>query len=774
MKSIIAKFFFLIFILHSILNAQNEKFTISGFVTDAVSGESLVGANLLLYKDTLDLNSSPFTGTAANKFGYFVLPSIPKSNYFLITRHIGYKTNISEISVTGKSTTETVSIALTPVDIELEEVVVEGKKPAGTNVSTIDISPEVLSKLPTLSGEIDLFKSLELLPGITQPSEISSGLYVRGGSPDQTLTLIDGVILYNPSHLGNIASTFNSNAISDVTLIKGAFPAEYGGRLSSVLDVKLHAGTKERNKGTIGLGTINSFGYFEGPMDEKSTYMISGRVMYYDALQKAFNNSSTVPLYNFYDFNFKLNYVFSESNNLSISGLYSHDHCYSPTNLNETDYNIEWENFNLSLNWLHINKKSLLLNTIVSLIKFNFASKIGANSSTVNSYTYFSNPDLTDLYLRQNAEFKWKQNQTFKTGFDIAVHNYDLIYNDFYNEVLEKDSYAGQDILSTEASLYFQNESNFSNQFFTNVGGRFYYFGNINNLWFEPRISASFKITPDFTVKGAFATAHQYLHLIVRNDITLPTDLWYPSTDVIKPSNSTQFVFGFDTYFFDQSYLFTVEGFYKDMKNLYEFKNAPQLNPFDDSIEDQFVPGQGEAYGVEFFLNKTKGKFSGWIGYTLAWTVYQFDQLNGGRKYYSKYDRRNDFSLALTYNAFDNFNIGLTWIYASGQRYTLPPGQFIFDPIGTGGGSEVTFNYAGLNTAQFPAYNKMDVNLNYGFNTFNLKFEAYLNLYNVYNMQNAFAQYIVLVEDENGDEIPVVKRISLFPFIPSLGLVVKF
>jgi len=772
--SIFTKFFFLIFILHSILNAQNEKFTISGFVTDAVSGESLVGANLLLYKDTLNLNSSPFTGTAANKFGYFVLPSIPNSNYFLITRHVGYKTNISEVVVTGKNTNETISIELTPVDIELEEVVVEGKKPAGTNVSTIDISPEVLSKLPTLSGEIDLFKSLELLPGITQPSEISSGLYVRGASPDQTLTLIDGVILYNPSHLGNIASTFNSNAISDVTLIKGAFPAEYGGRLSSVLDVKLHAGTKERNKGTVGLGTINSFAYFEGPMDEKSTYMISGRVMYYDALQKAFNNSSTVPLYNFYDFNFKLNYVFSESNNLSNSGLYSRDHCYSPTNLNETDYNIEWENFNLSLNWLHINKKSLLLNTIVSLIKFNFASKIGANSSTVNSYTYFSNPDLTDLYLRQNAEFKWKQNQTFKTGFDIAVHNYDLIYNDYYNELLEKDSYAGQDILSTEASLYFQNESNFSNQFFTNVGGRFYYFGNINKLWIEPRVSASFKITPDFTVKGAFATAHQYLHLIVRNDITLPTDLWYPSTDVIKPSNSTQFVFGFDSYFFDQDYLFTVEGFYKDMKNLYEFKNSPQLNPFDDSIEDQFVPGQGEAYGVEFFLNKTKGKFSGWIGYTLAWTVYQFDQLNGGRKYYSKYDRRHDFSLALTYNAIENFNIGLTWIYASGQRYTLPPGQFIFDPIGTGGGSEVTFNYAGLNTAQFPAYNKMDINLNYGFNTFNLKFEAYLNLYNVYNMHNAFAQYIVLVEDENGDEIPVVKRISLFPFIPSLGLVVKF
>ena len=774
MKSILARYFILIFVFHNSLFAQDKTFNISGFVTDALSGESLVGANLLLYKDTLDLNSSPFTGTAANKFGYYVIPSLQKGNYYLITRHVGYKTNISEILVSGNNKNETFSIALTPAEIQLEEVVVEGKKPDGTNVSTVDISPEVLSKMPTLSGEIDLFKSLELLPGITQASEISTGLYVRGGSPDQTLTLVDGVILYSPSHLGNIASTFNSNAISDMTLIKGAFPAEYGGRLSSVLDVKLHAGTKERNKGTIGVGTINSFAYLEGPMDEKSTYMLSGRVMYYDALQKAFNNSATVPLYNFYDLNFKLNYVFSESNNLSISGLYSHDHCYSPTTLNETDYDIEWENINLSLNWLQINKKSLLLNSIVSFIKFNFASKIGAKSSSVNAYTYYSNPDLTDLYFRQNAEFKWAQNQTFKTGFDIAVHNYDLIYNDFYNELLEKASYAGQDILSTEASLYFQNESNFSNQFFTNLGGRFYYFGNLNNLYFEPRISASFKITPDFTVKGAFATAHQFLHLIVRNDITLPTDLWYPSTDLIQPSNSTQFVLGFDTYFFEQNYLFTVEGFYKDMKNLYEFKNAPQLNPFDDSIEDQFVPGQGEAYGIEFFLNKTKGNFSGWIGYTLSWVVYQFDQLNGGAKYYSKYDRRHDFSLVLTYNIFDNFNAGLTWIYSSGQRYTLPPGQFIFDPIVTGGDPGIAFNYAGLNTAQFPDYNKMDINLNYAFQTFNLNLEAYVNLYNVYNMHNAFAQYVVFVEDENGDAIPVVKRITLFPFIPSLGLVVKF
>ena len=210
------------------------------------------------------------------------------------------------------------------------------------------------------------------------------------------------------------------------------------------------------------------------------------------------------------------------------------------------------------------------------------------------------------------------------------------------------------------------------------------------------------------------------------------------------------------------------------MKNLYEFKNAPQLNPLDESIEDQFTSGQGEAYGVEFFLNKTEGRFSGWIGYTLSWSVRQFDELYGGKKYYSKYDRRNDFSIVLAYSLLENFNFGLTWIYATGQRYTLPPGQFIFDPIGISGSEEIQFNFTGINTTRFPAYHKLDLNLNYSFRMFNADFEAYVTLYNVYNRHNAFAQYVVIEKNNEGEDVPVIKRITLFPFIPSAGLAIKF
>jgi hypothetical protein len=250
--------------------------------------------------------------------------------------------------------------------------------------------------------------------------------------------------------------------------------------------------------------------------------------------------------------------------------------------------------------------------------------------------------------------------------------------------------------------------------------------------------------------------------------------LWYPSTGKIQPGKSSQYVFGFDSYWYDQNYLFSVEVFYKELKNIYEFKNAPQLNPLDNSIEDQFISGQGEAYGVELFLNKRKGRFFGWIGYTISWSVRQFDNLNGGRKFYSKYDRRHDFSIVLAYKFLESFNIGLTWIYATVQRYSLPPGQFLFDPVGTGGNGQVQFNYTGLNTAQFPNYHKLDLNFNYSFKMFNSDFEAYINLYNLYNRHNAFAQYVVLRENENGEEVPVLKQITLFPFIPSAGISIKF
>jgi hypothetical protein len=754
--------------------AQESKVSVSGFITDAVTGEALIGTNILVYKDSLNIKEPPFTGSSANRYGFYAVPSLEKGIYIFIFRHIGYKAAIRELSLIGDTSYQSLHIEMFADSIKLDEVIVEGKKIDKNISSLIDVSPELLAKLPTISGEVDLFKSLEMLPGVNKASDISSGLYVRGGSPDQTLTLVDGVVVYNPAHLGNIASTFNSNALGDVRLIKGAFPAEYGGRLSGVLDITLKSGTKEKEKGIIGVGLINSFASFEGPLSEKSTYMISGRAMYYDLFQENFRTSSRVPRYNFVDLNGKVTFLLSERSTLSLSALYNKDHAYSPPTVTDTDYDISWSNVNVSLNWQQVNTKSLFLNSIFSVVNYDFSSKIGVNPTSVTSYTYFSNSNLSDLSFRQNAEIKWQQNHTFKTGFELFLHNYNLVYSDVYSDVLERDPYAGDDITSIEASFYLQAESQFTPELWANFGGRLYYFNEQKFLRFEPRISLAYSFNENLILKGAFAVVHQFIHFLVRNDITLPTDLWYPSTSLIDPSRSTQFVLGLNTYWNNQEYLFTVEGYYKDMIGLYEFVNNPQLDPINKNIEEQFTQGNGESYGVEFFLNKGKGRLTGWIGYTLSWTRRQFAELNNGKLFYPRYDRRHDISLVVAYKMYKGLNLSTTWSYATGQWYTLPPGQFIFDPIGLGSESEVQFNYSDINTVQFPSYHRLDLNFAYNFLWLNTKFESYINLYNVYNQDNPFARYVVLEENENGDLVPVVKQITLFPFIPSIGIIVRW
>jgi len=759
--------------LSKITLCQQQEISITGFVSDKITGESLIGTNILIYKDTLKLSSDFIYGVATNNFGYYVIPKLKRNKYYIFFRHLGYKVSIKEIDLNVQESNLNYNVQLEAENIKLNEIIVEGEKIDKNVLSTIDVSPELLTKLPSMSGEVDLFRLLQLLPGVSKSSELSNGLYVRGGSPDQTLTLVDGSIIYNPSHIGNIASRFNSNAIHDVKLIKGAFPAEYGGRLSSVLDIKLRSGTKEKEKGTLGVGVINSFFNFEGPLENSATYMVAGRIMYYDLLQNKFDKNSTVPRYTFHDLNGKVNYNLSESSIISLSAMYSYDNMYNPS-ADDIEYDIEWENLNIALNWLQINSKSLFLNSLLSFTNYKFSSKIGIGTNTVSSSSYYVNPNLTDLIFRQTAELNWAMNQKLKTGFEISFHNYDLLYNEYYDLSYEQDPYAGKDINAVEAALFLQNESVFFNSLKTNLGGRLFYFNDTNQLTFEPRISLSYELFYGLYIKGAAAVANQYLHLITRNDIALPSDLWYPATANIQPSRSTQYVFGIDKFFDEESYQTSIEFYYRDMKNIYEFKNSPEINPLNNSIEDQFVQGVGEAYGMELFFQKREGKLIGWIGYTLAWTKRKFDDLNLGRVFYPKYDRRHDLSLAATYSLNDQITFGATFTYATGMRYNAPTGQFIFNPIGISGPAQVLLDYDDLNTNKFPAYHKLDLNFNYKLRMTKTELNFYINLYNVYNRRNAYAQFIVFSEDAEGNEKVMLKRISLFPFIPAAGVSFSF
>ncbi len=775
MKSIITfhNLFLILFLLPVAASGQNVSINISGFIKDAVTGEALIGANILIYKDSINANSPPFSGAASNGYGFYVIPKVPAGNYILIARYVGYKAAIREIKVLTKIETITYNIDLTPEELRLDEILIESKRDNKNLISAIDVPTDLIQKLPSLSGETDIFRALQLLPGVKTGSEISNGLYIRGGSPDQTLTLVDGVIVYNPSHLGNIASTFNSNALQNIRLIKGAFPAEYGGRLSSILDIKLRSGTKEKEKGIIGLGLINSYASFEGPINEKATYMISGRKMYYDVFQKSFDKASSTPRYNFFDINSKVNYNLSNNNIISVSALFSKDKIYSPENSAELDYDIEWKNSNISLNWLQINSRSLFLNSTFSYVNYFFKSIVDQNTNSISSSNYYSSSSLTDLGFKQRVELKWHEDHVFKTGIEISLHNYELLYSDFYDQLLENDPFAGSDIQSIEGSIYFQNESQLTSRLTTNAGVRIYYFSGQKLLSFEPRFSTSFAFTDNLFLKAAFAIAHQFLHLVNKNDVSLPTDLWYPSSEGIEPGKSIQYVLGLDSYFSKQKYLLSIETYYKEMDHLYEFKNAAKLDPFNKTIEDQLTEGKGESYGIEFFFNKKEGDLTGWLGYTLAWTRRQFDELNGGKVFAPRYDRLHDVSFVLTYDLFKNLSAGMTWTYATGQRFSMPPGQYFFTDVGISNNGSIRFNSANLNEAKFPAYHKLDLNLNYKFYFINLNFEAYLNLYNVYNRQNPFAQYLSV--QNNGDKkIVKLKRLILFPFIPTLGFNVKF
>lgn len=748
--------------------AQDGNVSISGIVTDKTTGEILIGTNILLFKDSLSAESELFKGTATNRYGFYAITSLGKGKYYLVAKNLGFKTLANEIFITVERGKVDYNIELVPDDVELEEVVITGEKTDEVSISTIKIPAKLVELLPSLSGETNIFKSLQLLPGVQVASELSNGLYIRGGSPDQTLTLVDGMVLYNPSHLGNFTSTFNSNAVQDIKLIKGAFPAEYGGRLSSILDIKLRSGTREKESVDLGVGTINSFVAMEGPLTEKSTYMIAGRAMYYDLILKNFMKDSNIPRYGFYDMNSKFTYTLPDNNIVSISAVYSRDRLYNPDNDENLRYDIAWKNGAFNINWLKIHSTSIFTNTTFNYIDYSFQTNISDTLDNTFESDYYSASRLSDLNIRSVSEIRWNNDNTLKLGTDLTYHMYEVKFSNYYSYALEKSESLKKKNNSIEAALFFQNESNFGNLFLLNIGARYYYFSGSRYSKFEPRVSLAYSPFNWLSIKMAAANAHQFLHLLVRNDKSLPTDLWYSSTKQMKPSSSWQYVFGLESYFYNREYLISAETYYRDMKNLYEFREDAKFDPY-ESLESQITKGTGESYGFEFFINKRAGNLAGWAGYTISWTERKFEELNNGVPFYPNYDRRHDVSIALTYKLFQNLSVGATWVYSTGRRMTLPSGQYIFRDLPPFNEDRVNLNVKGRNEFLLPDYHKMDLNITYTFKINNCDYNAYLNIYNVYNRYNVFSYYISNT-DKNGEDVPVIKQIVLFPFLPSVGI----
>ena len=746
------------------------NFTIAGTVTEKTSGEYAIGATVGVYTDSIAANDNLVTGTFTNKYGFFSIPDLEMGEYWLFITGIGYEIFQKRIAV--KNEDLLLNIQLESKDIRLQEVIVEEERTTETReISTIQVSPDFVSKMPSIGGEIDVFRTLQLLPGVQQSTELSSGLYVRGGSPDQNLVLLDGVIVYNPTHLGGFLSSFNSDALRDVKLIKGALPAEYGGRLSSVIDLSMKEGTKEDFSGSGALSMISSKLTLEGPINDNSTFMVSGRRMYLDlllGLSDAAGEEEDYPDYYFYDLNAKVNYKLGENDRIFASGYFARDVFGFD---NDEEFETLWGNSTSNLRWMHIFSPKLFSNFSMIYTDYLFETTLTDDDNIMNSFNSYS--QIKDFMLRGNLEYHPGKDHKIKAGMEVTNHQFNVKASTSFEEEFNFDYLSTGEISTLDAAFYVQDEWN-TGDFTHNLGFRGYYFQEGNYFDIEPRLSSVYQYTDDLSFKASFDIAHQYLHLVTRNDINLPTDLWFPSTKDIKPQKGFQFVLGAEKLLFNGEYLVSVEGYYKDMQNLIEFKDNADFN-FGMPDTDQFTFGKGRAYGVELFINRRIGNLTGWLGYTLAWTERKFDELNNGNWFPPRYDRRHDISLAMTYNINDTWELGAAWVYGTGQAYTVPNGTYTINPVNMGGFVNDEYHYSSRNGYRMPSYHRMDVNFMYKYSWFGLPFEFSINVYNIYNRKNPFTIYI---DEEYGytqEEVEKkLKKVTLFPIIPTFGLRFKF
>lgn len=771
----------------SLTAQQRVSGSIAGRVIEAESGEAVIGASVAVYTDSASLGRKALRGAITNKFGFYSIAGLAPGTYLVQTRSIGLATLTQPVTIGTDAADVRLDVSLGSGSLSTREVIVEADRDrsATGSISSVDLRPGFMEQLPSLGGEVDVFRTLQLLPGVKSISEISSGLYIRGGSPDQNLILLDGVIVYNPSHLGGFLSTFNSDALRDVRLIKGAFPAEYGGRLSSVVDMTMREGTKEDFSGSGGISLISSRLTVEGPIAENATFMLSGRRMYLDLITSLHPESDDIPGYYFYDANAKVNYRLGESDHLYLSGYFGRDVLNSPVGDDFDVFAVGWGNATANLRWMHIVSPTLFTNFSAIYTDYDFSTQFEDYYSGVNSSSrrFKSVTGIRDMTLRAEAQLFPHADHIVKAGIEATEHRFradaSAELSDFAK--IERDPTIRT---SFDGSVYLQDEWQITPLLSTNIGARLYYFESGDYLRAEPRISAAYHLTEDVTIKGAYSLGNQFLHLVARNDISLPTDVWFPSTKTVLPSESMQAVLGLESSLFGDEYLVTIEGYYKTMRNLLEYKDTASFS-LDVPLENAFAAGDGEAYGVELFVNKRIGSFTGWIGYTLAWTKRTFDELNFGRPFYPRHDRRHDVSIVLVQRIGESWELGATWVYGTGQAFTIPTGQYHFehqevtDPNAHHDMNSQRLDYTARNEYRIPAFHKLDLNFAHSFTMFKLPFKLSLNLYNAYGHKNVFAQFVdrEYTQDPNTLEWYdkyVFKRYTLFPFVPTVGLSFKF
>ena len=784
---------FLLLIMGVTNALAQTKFTISGYVRDASSGETLIGA--YVYEA-----ANRAVGTSTNEYGFYSL-TLPAGEHRLQVTFIGYTTLTQTVTLTQS---QSLNFSLQPDDIILEnEVEIIGERRdqnvESTRMGVVELPMEQVKSLPALMGEVDVIRTLQLLPGVMSSGEGNVGFYVRGGGPDQNLILLDEAVVYNTGHLFGFFSVFNSDALKNTTLHKGNMPAEYGGRLSSVLDVQMKEGNNQSFHGEGGIGLISSRLTLEGPIQKnKSSFLISGRRTYADVLIKPFLKGTEFEGngYYFYDLNTKINYQFSDKDRVFASGYFGRD-VFDYKSVDEFSLNMPWGNATATLRWNHVFSNKLFVNTSAIYNAFNFEANSKFNSFSSRFYS-----GVRDWNGKIDFDYFPSINHTLKFGTNYTYHTF-TPYS--YNASVGETNFSNEDMNKQNAhelAFYVQDEFGLGEKLKINVGLRAsgyqqmgpYQTVNIDSnglltdtvvyaagkpivtyTGLEPRLGVRLALGQNSSLKGSITFTNQYIHLVSNSGSTLPTDLWVPSTLRTKPQRGIQYSLGYFQNFLDNEFETSVEVYYKDLQSQIEFSDnyVPSLN---EPIEFNFVYGKGRTYGLELFLKKRHGKFNGWIGYTLARAERQFGELNAGDWFPTKYDRTHDVSVVLMYEPSKRWDLSLVWVYGTGQTFTPPVNLYFID-----GNPYVEYD-DNRNSYRLAPYHRLDVSATFRLNkreNAKLKTDLVVSAYNAYSRWNPFFVYpnfeLQTVEDPETGEVSstggykiTLKQVSIFPIVPSI------
>lgn len=786
------KRFFLVVVLYifilNLYGQTTERYTVSGYIREAISGESLIGVNIYL--------SDNKTGTVTNTYGFYSITLPATDSLELIISYVGFTPEVFRVNLQKDLE---LNIELKP-NVVLDEVTItanrQEKESESVKMSSVSLQVAQIKNVPSLLGEKDVLKVLQLMPGVQKGSEGNSGIYVRGGGPDQNLIILDDAIVYNASHLFGFFSLFNGDALKSVELSKGGFPARYGGRLSSVLDMNMKEGNKEEWHGEGGIGLISSRATVEGPLKEgKSSILISGRRTYADLILRPILKIADQPQagYYFYDFNAKINYDFSRKNKLYLSGYFGKDKFYMKDKSGGVRENVGflWGNATGTLRWNHLFNNKVFANASLVFSNYSFGIYDKYKAENKDYYAEFYS-GIRDFTLKYDIDYLPNPNHWIKAGAISIFHRFNphaFVEIDGQHNISTSDKEYTRGI---ESGIYIEDKWHPIQSIKVNGGIRFSHFLATNKQYhyFEPRSTVAWSLKNNFALKGSYSSMNQYIHMISNTGISLPTDLWVPTTDRIKPQQSKQVALGLVKDISDPELTFSLEGYYKTMKNVIGYKEGATFLTLDDphsasgnSWEENITDGKAWSYGIEILLQKKEGRLNGWIGYTLSWTLMQFDSLNFGKKYYAKYDRRHDISVVAIYKLSDRINLSGTWVYGTGNAVTLATSEYVaqghLDDYHYYPGSMYEYfgrtisDYSKKNNFRMKAYHRLDIGIQFHKEKKWGERIWEIYVYNAYNRMNAFYYYtdkkIIGTKDYG-----ILRQVSLFPVIPSFTYSLKF